>query len=195
MLPDGGREMKSIPTQYRGIWFRSRLEAKWAEHFDDLGVEWLYEPEGYELDGENYLPDFYLPQLRAFVEVKGLLDRVGERKARALARHLVDRGRAVYVVEHPVGARWARVTAEDLLIWRDHGLDACAACGVVQFREHPDDCRVCSNVAPRPDHGPPYSADEWFQIFRWWAEQFTNHGRHRDADAALAEASRLEASR
>lgn len=64
--------IKAIQTQYKGYHFRSRLEARWAVFFDALGLEWEYEPEGFELgDGVYYLPDFYLPKLKAWVEVKG----------------------------------------------------------------------------------------------------------------------------
>jgi hypothetical protein len=64
--------MKAIPTTYAGVEFRSRLEASVAAHFDKIGLRWDYEPEGFELsDGTRYLPDFYLPQARAWLEVKG----------------------------------------------------------------------------------------------------------------------------
>ncbi len=63
-------EIKAIDTEYRGFLFRSRLEARWAYYFDAIGTPWLYESEGYELDGVRYLPDFYLPELGVFVEVK-----------------------------------------------------------------------------------------------------------------------------
>lgn len=51
--------IKAIQTQYKGYHFRSRLEARWAVFFDALGLEWEYEPEGFDLgDGVYYLPDF-----------------------------------------------------------------------------------------------------------------------------------------
>ena len=54
--------MKIIETKYKGYRFRSRLEARWAVFFDELGIEWEYEPEGFDLgDGTYYLPDFRLP--------------------------------------------------------------------------------------------------------------------------------------
>lgn len=63
-------DIKAIETWYKGIKFRSRLEARWAVFFDACGIEYEYEPEGYEVNGEKYLPDFYLPGLDAFAEVK-----------------------------------------------------------------------------------------------------------------------------
>lgn len=76
--------IKAIQTRYAGCHFRSRLEARWAVFFDTLGIQWEYEPQGFELewrlsagwgceDSEpiKYLPDFWLPELGLWVEVKG----------------------------------------------------------------------------------------------------------------------------
>lgn len=63
--------IKPIETRYAGCRFRSRLEARWAVFFDSLELKWLYEPQGYEIrGGRRYLPDFYLPELALWVEVK-----------------------------------------------------------------------------------------------------------------------------
>lgn len=54
--------IQALETQYAGHRFRSRLEARWALFFDQVGIKWEYEPEGYKLsNGECYLPDFWLP--------------------------------------------------------------------------------------------------------------------------------------
>jgi hypothetical protein len=43
--------------------------------FDAVPVAWSYEPEGFELaGGQRYLPDFWLPELRLWLEVKGARD-------------------------------------------------------------------------------------------------------------------------
>ena len=63
--------IKAIETEYNGYRFRSRLEARWAVFFDTAGIKYEYEPEGHELsNGDRYLPDFFLPELDAHVEVK-----------------------------------------------------------------------------------------------------------------------------
>ena len=78
--------IKAIQTEYNGYKFRSRLEARWAVFFDTLGIEYEYEPEGYELkNGMKYLPDFYLPDLNLWVEVKGFLTEYDEEKIRNFA--------------------------------------------------------------------------------------------------------------
>jgi hypothetical protein len=63
---------KAIETVYKGYRCRSRLEARWMIFFDALDIEFHYEPEGYVLDGKPYLPDFYLPHMDCFVEIKGV---------------------------------------------------------------------------------------------------------------------------
>lgn len=94
---------KAIQTRYKGYRFRSRLEARWAVFFDHLGIEWQYEPEGYDLSeyaewflGQKvglYLPDFWLPTERAWVEIKGalpeshFLETIEECEMAALCRH------------------------------------------------------------------------------------------------------------
>jgi len=62
--------MKVIETQHNGILFRSRLEARWALFMDTVGVKYNYEPEAYNLDGVFYTPDFWLPKVGVFVEIK-----------------------------------------------------------------------------------------------------------------------------
>lgn len=69
--------MKPIETPYEGYRFRSRLEARWAVFFDALGIKWEYEKEGYELSRGHlsslyYLPDFWLPELDCWIEIKGV---------------------------------------------------------------------------------------------------------------------------
>lgn len=65
----------AIETEYNGFKFRSRLEARWAVFFDEAGIKYEYEPEGFEVSlGENkkvrYLPDFYFPEWDVYGEVK-----------------------------------------------------------------------------------------------------------------------------
>lgn len=82
--------IKAIQTRYKGYHFRSRLEARWAVFFDALGLEWEYEPEGFDLDGVWYLPDFYLSAQKVWVEIKGAeasQEEIG--KCMLLASHVI----------------------------------------------------------------------------------------------------------
>jgi hypothetical protein len=62
--------IKAIETIYKGYRFRSRLEARWAVFFDALGIPWEYEKEGFNINGKYYLPDFYLPEIDTYIEIK-----------------------------------------------------------------------------------------------------------------------------
>lgn len=64
------KELIPIDTEYKGYYFRSRLEARWAVFFEKMGWEWKYEHEGFKLPSGNYLPDFYFPSLNLYAEVK-----------------------------------------------------------------------------------------------------------------------------
>ena len=86
------------PTEYAGRKFRSRIEARWAVFFDEIGVTWKYEEHGYDLalgkrQVRGYLPDFYLPDVWGqsgkgiWWEVKGAPPTPAEnRLAQALAK-------------------------------------------------------------------------------------------------------------
>jgi hypothetical protein len=63
--------MRVIETNFDGYRFRSRTEARWAVFFKTCGIAYEYEKEGYVLDGTPYLPDFWLPGLNVWLEVKG----------------------------------------------------------------------------------------------------------------------------
>jgi uncharacterized membrane protein YjgN (DUF898 family) len=70
----GARPRLSTPTQYRGVAFRSRTEAAWAELFDRDGLEWHYEAKWFKLRRHGrrigYLPDFEMAD-GSYVEIKG----------------------------------------------------------------------------------------------------------------------------
>jgi hypothetical protein len=69
---DGEMTIASLPTVYRGTTFRSALEASWAATLESLGITWEYEPKTVTLpSGERYIPDFHLPEIDTWMEVKG----------------------------------------------------------------------------------------------------------------------------
>lgn len=81
------KQIKAIQTEYKGYFFRSRLEARWAVFFDACGIEYEYEPEGYDLgNGMTYLPDFLLHGVAGrvdgdlYVEVKGQMTDIDAEK-------------------------------------------------------------------------------------------------------------------
>lgn len=64
--------MKAKMTEYKGVYFRSRLEARWCEFFEFLGVRFEYEPERQSTSIGGYIPDFYFRSLKTWIEIKGV---------------------------------------------------------------------------------------------------------------------------
>lgn len=60
--------IQAIPCNYKGVRFRSRLEAKWAAWFDIAGWQWDYE----SIDLFGWTPDFLIQGYRGpiYAEVK-----------------------------------------------------------------------------------------------------------------------------
>lgn len=61
----------STPVKYRGIQMRSKLEGNFAKYLDEEKVEWIYEPQRFDLGDCTYLPDFYLSKFDHYIETKG----------------------------------------------------------------------------------------------------------------------------
>jgi hypothetical protein len=69
---DSDQAIAAQPTVYRGVTFRSALEASWAASLENLGITWEYEPTTVTLpSGIRYIPDFHLPEIGTWLEVKG----------------------------------------------------------------------------------------------------------------------------
>lgn len=149
-----GQVYCGIPTLYRGVRFRSRLEARWARFFDALGWGWAYEP----FDLAGYIPDFVLAfdDGEILVEVKPelVLDDLGEHRGRIVASgwggealivgadlfepahvHPVL-GQLAERVEGPGGDEWQ---------WDTARLFRCSNCGQASLLAESGSwhCRVC----------------------------------------------------
>lgn len=58
--------------RYKSVLFRSTWEVTFAQWCDDHKLVWRYEPRRFDILGATtYTPDFYLPQLDLWVEIKG----------------------------------------------------------------------------------------------------------------------------
>lgn len=125
--------LQPIETRYAGYRFRSRLEARWAVFFDALKIKYEYEPEGFKLsDGTCYLPDFWLPESRAFFEVKGVLS---EKDAHKIEQLMADSNCPVIIgypnFEFEACDYW----------WGDDLIRASKACSLLNR------CRSCGKIS------------------------------------------------
>lgn len=70
------REYNKKPkkTKYGDDLYNSKTEAQWAVFFDCLGIEYIYEPRCAEVETGcrvvRHKPDFLLPELSKYVEIK-----------------------------------------------------------------------------------------------------------------------------
>lgn len=119
---------RAIETVYNGYRFRSRLEARWAVFFDALGIEYEYEPEGYELGhGKRWLPDFRLPREGGtLIEVKGgddALDEDWEKLSLAVDYHTTPAGANGLLIlgniPVPDDVGWGNVPVFSYLTWAE----------------------------------------------------------------------------
>jgi hypothetical protein len=138
-----------IPTTYAGTNFRSRLEASWAGTLDRYGIRWDYEPHMYQLsNSRQYLPDFSLPDLSTFIEVKGPhMQRLD--KARELAERMAPE--ALVLIGYPPQYRHLTEWSGALLMQWASPLDVmtaftvCTQCRAYQWcaPRYSMDCRAC----------------------------------------------------
>lgn len=147
------QRLKAIPTTYHGIEFRSKLEAKYAQAFDRLGIVWEYEGHGFRFDdGTCYCPDFYMPEIDTYFEVKGVLDEESRRKVELLAKE----GKTI-VVGMPDGkiiGHWHSYEYTGRLI--DMNVLVCDVCKRGHFSpfcwDEPCDRVSCLDSAKRREH-------------------------------------------
>lgn len=66
---------KSRTHVYKGIKFHGQWEVKFAMNLDDKKVEWRRPSEKFQYTFEgktrNYTPDFWIPEMNAYIEIKG----------------------------------------------------------------------------------------------------------------------------
>jgi hypothetical protein len=68
-----GNYQKYLTLNQGEVIMRSGWEVKTADYLTSLNIDWYYESTWLELEDLNYLPDFYLPALNLYIEVKGRL--------------------------------------------------------------------------------------------------------------------------
>ena len=111
--------IKAIETSYKGYRFRSRLEARWAVFFEEVGFKWEYEKEGYDLGAAGYyLPDFWLPDVGIWVEIKGSNPSADElAKAEALCG--MTKSPVLIFCDSP----WFNIARAFYVVWDDEGTE------------------------------------------------------------------------
>ncbi len=154
--------INAIPTTYRGVRFRSRLEARYAALFDLLRWQWDYEP----IDLRGYVPDFIVDTHDPYqdrpllVECKPYLVGSSEREIIAATARIersgwkgeavvVGIGQAAYLGQHGTDGR---------LVWgpATYVRHATPAHWTLQSIATPRACRTCYARDFTPDPLTPF---------------------------------------
>lgn len=164
--------MRAIKTKYKGVLFRSKLEAQWAKFFDAIAMPWIYEPEGYVFeDGTTYLPDFFLPDSKQWFEVKGVMSNKDMHKIKMLC---IESGHDVVI-----GYSDGELSMIDMFFaefnggqpeeysWGSININKCTQCGKLSFMNNVGSytCQCCG--AYDGDHFVDwtfYGREEWREM-------------------------------
>ena len=123
--------MNAIETWYNGTLYKSRLEAKWAVFMTLIGVKFQYEPEGYALsDGVWYLPDFWLPDMECWIEIKGQIPTEEEQRKMELLVEDSQKNGYIFYGELPNYAFDYMWESDSAYVWKpewikEYGIGIC----------------------------------------------------------------------
>lgn len=152
--PINPQKRLSIPTEYKGITFRSKLEADWAFFLDALRMRWEYEPQGRIVNGVFTLCDFRFPDLGQWLEIKGVWTPAEHEKYEAFARAIAP---AELFIGGPKGVLGTFThpapNSGGVGVWNPALVHHCNGCHAVRFRLVGDYQRCpCDYQRQFPDH-------------------------------------------
>ena len=142
-------DLQAQKDWYNGIEFRSKLESKTAQALDNISIRYEYEPEGYKLtNGMWYRPDFWLPDVKQFIECKGIMSSTDSAKIVGLVE---DTNHPVFVISYDNAmfvTKWWNDPDESVVTYTDLlALGQCRKCGEKFFYAAEDTyaCPACGS--------------------------------------------------
>jgi endonuclease I len=77
--------------EHLGIQVRSTYENNFCLYLNHLGIAWEYEPEKFRFPVERgarvFIPDFYLPDLDIWIEIKGRFTSIDRTKMKRMKKY------------------------------------------------------------------------------------------------------------
>jgi hypothetical protein len=142
-------DIKPIETHYLGYRFRSRAEARWAAFYHAIGLTFAYETEGFDLGSLGwYLPDFWIPQMECWVEIKGKEPTAFEiDKVKALI-HLTNQDAMITWGPLPNSADFAPML-DDFNFDEEYVITNGNECYSIWIPDNPDEFRLNQPNDPR----------------------------------------------
>lgn len=187
---DNEQRIPAKKSYYNGIEFRSVLEAKTAQAFDNIGIKYMYEPQGYKLsNGVWYRPDFYLPDANQFVECKGVMSEVDSAKIVGLVE---DIGLPVIALNYDKALmvmRFWNYPNGNIVMYSgdDVGLAWCTECGKARFFSQQDTyaCPHCGAHDGDAFMRPAFSCGSANELFRVGQEMAANKPIYKEVQNAF----------
>ena len=146
-------EIKAIPTSYGDTVFRSRLEARWAIFYDTLWIRWQYEPAFDVVEAGlrrlAYRPDFHLPDLDYWIEIKPQVPEPHSVALTKAAGWANDNGNLyIFFALQPPPAgtsAWRFGDSEDgvAVLSKWHCWTECRVCGAIDITQHGAPPELC----------------------------------------------------
>ena len=94
-----------------GVYFRSAWEANIARYFNLMRIKWEYEPMEFKFEKisrgcTTYKPDFFLPETKTWVEVKGYMDQRSRTKLDRFKRYYPEEAKNLILID---GTEYRRI--------------------------------------------------------------------------------------
>ena len=102
--------------------FRSKWEANLARYYNFAGIKWIYEPQEFEFykvkrGSRFYKPDFYLPDLDIYMELKGWFRPADKTKIRRFKKYYSAQFiKLHFIIEDPYARTKANAEVLNFLI-------------------------------------------------------------------------------
>ena len=148
------KTIKAIETEYNSVKYRSKNEARWAVFLDCLGIDFEYEPQGYEMtDGGKkikYLPDFFIQKQTVFdkdlyLEIKPSSDDIIISEYDSSKVHAFSKHKAITILGSLKSYKDDLCSGDGSIAWGKYGLHGpfgsdygflfcqCVECGCYGF--------------------------------------------------------------
>ena len=151
-----GDNLIGTETVYKGIKFKSKLEAKFAMFLDALLIKWEYEPQTFVLsNGITYIPDFYLKELKTWIEVKGDIRQHNLEISELFTRD--NKTEMIIISNEEIRFFGVWANSDEIYESKDVLIGKCSKCNSFFFCEilGSYNCRRCNNH--EGDHDIKYS--------------------------------------
>lgn len=168
---------------YRGVYYRSRLEACWSAFFHRHHIRVEYEQRWCKFaDGTSYQPDFWLPDSKAWFEVKGELTEEDRHKVLSLARAASYRGELVLMGGAPAGYLFGEVTPSGQ--WNlNSSFGRCSHCDVWTVAMF--GCRQCGYAETDPRRDTYIDYHDSFSLQGCKSARWTINSEHPRCNGAF----------